>query len=111
MIPKRVGGLSLTTPEDAMRPLMRMDHTSTPPRQSNLQLLLRYCITQLQSLVMTLGPIFSLVVLFWSLYPRHIKSLHHIAQSWKVMAQIVVFLSPSCVEDILQLNFWWMMEY
>lgn len=41
------------------------------------------------------------------------KVWRHIAQSWKVMACTMTFLSPSlsCLDDILQLNLLWPSEY
>lgn len=39
------------------------------------------------------------------------KAWHHIAQSWIVMTCMGDLLSPSCVEDIVQLNLWWQSEY
>ena len=39
------------------------------------------------------------------------KFWHHIAQSWKVMARMGNFFSPSSPKDNLQLNVWWKIEY
>ena len=77
-----------------------------------MQILPRYCIKQLQPPYHgSWGPstlwLFSLNFSIKGM----LKVWHPIAQLWKVMARTMTFLSPSCLEDILQLNLWWQIEY
>lgn len=39
------------------------------------------------------------------------KFWRHIAQSWKMIARLTIFLSLTCPKDILQLKLWWRKEY
>ena len=53
-MPKKVGGLSLTSPEDAMRALTnKWSNHALRPGQLNMQVLLRHRITQLQAMQLT----------------------------------------------------------
>lgn len=82
------------------------------PNHSNMQVLLRYCINQLQPSSHDRRGSYSLW-LFSPTFSIKCKSKiwRHIAQAWTVMAHTTTFLSPSCSKDILQLSFWWRMEY
>ena len=77
-----------------------------------MQILLGYCIKQIQpSYHISWGP-----TSLWLFSPnlsitRRVKVCCHIAQSWKVMARMMTFLSLSCLEDTLQLRLWWQIEY
>jgi hypothetical protein len=89
-----------------------MDHSSTssrPFKYANLVEVLQYTIATF--LPWFLGSILSLVV-FPNFFTKGGSQVwHHIAKSWKLMAQMVTYLSPFVLEDVLQLNLWWQMEY
>lgn len=112
-MPKKVGGLNLISSEDAMKTLMskRVTHALLPYKL-NLQIILRYHITQLQPSPHVLWGWCSL----WLFPPQFStkggsKSWHHITQLWKVMAKMVTYLPPPTPKVILQLNLWWREEY
>ena len=110
---KKVGGLSLTSPQDAMKAFMSkwVIHALLPGK-SNLQIIMSHRITHLQhSLHGPWGP-----SSLWLFFPQFCtkggsKVWHHISQSCKVMAKTVTYLSPTTPKDILQLNLWWKEEY
>jgi hypothetical protein len=99
MMPKKVRGLSLISPGDAIKTLMnKLVIQALLPR-------LRYRITQLQpsphspwghSSLWLFSPQFSI--------KGGSKAWHHVTQSWKVMAKMVIYLPPIIPEYILQLN-------
>ena len=112
-MPKKVGDLSLTSPEHAMKALMSKWVTQALlPEISNLQTVLRHCIKQLQP--STHGPWGPSTL--WLFSPHFstkggTKVWHHITQSWKGMAKMVTHLIPTIPEDTLQLNLWWRTKY
>lgn len=90
----------------------QVDYLTNSTCEPNLQILLRCHITQLQpSCHGSWGP--SSLWLFSSNFSIKGGSnvWCYIVESWKVMACIDTFLSPSLLEDILQFNLWWEMEY
>ena len=113
MMFKKVGGLSLISPKDAMKALVsKWVIQALLLSKSNLQIISRYCIKQLQP--STHGP--------WgpppygysshnSLQRGGSKVWHHNTQLWKVMPKTIAYIPPTISEDILQLNLWWRTEY
>lgn len=102
MIPKKIGGLSLTSSEDAMKALMsKWIIQAIMPDHANMQILVRCRITRLQpSYHDKWGP-----MSLWLFSPNFSNQggsqvWWHITQSWKVVVRKVVFLSPSCLEDM-----------
>ena len=99
-MPKKVGGLTIISPEDAMKALMsKWVIQALLLGKSNLQTILRHRIKQLQP-----PPMFS---------PHFLtkggtKVWHHIIQSWKIDDGKNVRMPPPTIpEGILQLNLWW----
>jgi hypothetical protein len=95
IMPKKVGGLSLTLPEDAMKALMsKWINQALLPSKSNLQIILRYHIMHLQpSYHGPWGP--SSLWPFSSSFSTKggSKVWHLITQSWKVwQARLHTFL-------------------
>jgi hypothetical protein len=114
MMPKKVGGLSLILPEDAMKALMsKWIIQALLQSKSNLQIILRpvlhYASTTFLS--RTMGSFLLMAILLKLLYQRWLQSLAPHYLIVEGVASTVAYLSPSIVEDIMQLNLWWRTVY
>lgn len=110
---KKVEYLSLILPEDVIYAFIsKWVIQALFFGNSNLPIILRYRITQLQpSSHGPWGPSSS-----WLFSPQFStkggsKVWHRITQLWKVMARTVAYFSLSTPKDFLQINLWWRMEY
>lgn len=102
MIPKKIGGQTLTSPKDVVKELLsKWVIQAITPSQTSMHILLRFRLTRvLPSYHGNVGPTF--LWLFSSNFSNQGESQvwQHVAQSWKVVTHKVVFLSPSCPKDL-----------
>lgn len=102
MIPKKIGGLSVTSSEDAIKALIsKWIIQAVMPDHANMQILVRCRITWLQPCYHDKWGPTSLWLFSLNFSNRGGSQVwRHITHSWKVVARKVVFLSPFCLEDM-----------